>query len=389
MEQTKTIAFALLRYALCKEEIPTFVRESITRERLERVYSLLKAHDLAHLGYDGVCLLNNEEVEKTGVYQAFKQQQQLAVYRYEQKKYEYEQICLVFEQAQIPYLPLKGAVISAYYPQEWMRTSCDIDILVEKENVEHAVAVLTKKLKYALIKKDAHEISLFAENGVHLELHFQLEDARVSRRGEEILKNIWQFSQEREGCSYQRKLTDEAFYFYHVAHMAKHFELGGCGIRPFIDLWVLNNKVQFDKDKREILLKENGLLRFAIVAQKLSGVWFSKLAHDEYTKKMQDYLLRGGVYGNMENAIMVQQVRNKGSFGYLLSRIFVSYEKLVVLYPSLEKHKWLFLFYQIRRWFRLLFKSKRKSVLKELQVGVSVSKDQKTEMEKLLKDLEL
>lgn len=29
-------------------------------------------------------------------------------------------------------------------------------------------------------------------------------------------------------------MKEEMFYFYHIAHLAKHFEVGGCGIRQII-----------------------------------------------------------------------------------------------------------------------------------------------------------
>ena len=96
MGEIQKVAVALLRYALCATEISQEVRELITGERLEQVYQLLKMHDLAHLGYDGLVSLKDDKLSKTGVYEQFKRQQQFAVYRYEQKIYEYEQICAAF-----------------------------------------------------------------------------------------------------------------------------------------------------------------------------------------------------------------------------------------------------------------------------------------------------
>ena len=52
-------------------------------------------------------------------------------------------------------------------------------------------------------------------------------------------------------------------YFYHIAHMAKHLQQGGCGIRTFIDLWILDNLPTIDTLKRNDLLKSGGLLQFS------------------------------------------------------------------------------------------------------------------------------
>lgn len=48
-----------------------------------------------------------------------------------------------------------------------------------------------------------------------------------------------------------------------------------------------------------------------------------------------------------------------------MSRIFLSYDSLKVLYPTLQKHRWLTPIMQVRR-FRLLFKGKMKTSLHEL-----------------------
>ena len=128
-------------------------------------------------------------------------------------------------------------------------------------------------------------------------------------------------------------MTDEMFYFYHIAHMAKHFEEGGCGIRPFIDLWTLDNIKDVDHDKRDELLSQGNLLKFAEVARMLSRVWFENNEHTEITKKMERYILRGGIYGTNENRIAVQQQKRGGRLKYALSKIFIPYDNIKFHYP--------------------------------------------------------
>ena len=59
-------------------------------------------------------------------------------------EYELEHIKSVFEKNKIEYILLKGSVLRNYYPEPWMRTSCDIDILVHDEQLDKAVKVLTQ-----------------------------------------------------------------------------------------------------------------------------------------------------------------------------------------------------------------------------------------------------
>ena len=71
-------------------------------------------------------------------------------------------------------MPLKGSVLRASYPQDWMRTSCDIDILVHREDLERAVELLVEKKQYRREVTNLCDVSLYAPSGVHLELHYDL-----------------------------------------------------------------------------------------------------------------------------------------------------------------------------------------------------------------------
>ena len=95
---------------------------------------------------------------------------------------------------------------------------------------------------------------------MHVELHYTLIEDHVMPKANDVLSEVWENS--LPGPDGGRVMTDEMFYFYHVAHMAKHFGNGGCGIRPVLDLWLLNRKQGFTKDKRDALLSRGGLLDF-------------------------------------------------------------------------------------------------------------------------------
>lgn len=46
-------------------------------------------------------------------------------------------------------------------------------------------------------------------------------------------------------------MSDADFYAFHLEHMKQHFTTGGCGIRFFLDLWILNHSVKDKKEKKE------------------------------------------------------------------------------------------------------------------------------------------
>ena len=137
--------------------------------------------------------------------------------------------------------------------------------------------------------------------------------------------------------------------------MAKHFLYGGCGIRPLMDIWVMHNRMSFDWEKCADLLQQGDLATFAQKAEKLSNIWFSGEKTEKIYQEMEDYILCGGVYGTVENRVEISQIRAGGKMKYFFSRVFLSYDELKYYYPILIKHKWLYPFCQVARWFGLVF----------------------------------
>ncbi len=132
-QAVEKVFFALIRFEINGDELCDEIKNLITPDILPALFKLSKRHDLAHLVGDALDK-NGLLPDGTEAKKRFLQERNMAVYRYEQIQYEYEQICEVLEKAKIPFIPLKGSVIRQYYPEPWMRTSCDIDILV-KENI--------------------------------------------------------------------------------------------------------------------------------------------------------------------------------------------------------------------------------------------------------------
>ncbi len=348
-DNTNKLFFSLIRSAISGDCLSVDERKLYSSELLPNLLTTAKKHDLTHLlavglKKNGFISEDNKGAEKEIM---------SAVYRYEQLNYEYICICDNLEFAKIPFIPLKGSVIRKYYPEPWMRTSCDIDILIHRENLDDAISYLMKTGQYELKERGLYDVALFNKQGVHIELHFDLiEEGRISC-ADDILNTVWENVTLKSEYNYWYEMTDEFFYFYHMVHMAKHFENGGCGVRPYIDLWILDNIEGADKVKRDELLEKGGLLKFTEISRKLSRCWLNDEFFDETLQKLQDYILSGGVYGTSENRVALNQQRKGGRLGYLFSRMFIPYSKLKRYYPVLEKHRWLTPFMQVRRWFML------------------------------------
>ncbi len=384
-QRTIQILFALLRSAICGAKLTEEERNNYSPELLQELIKISTKHDVAHLlalGLKQNKLIpdKNAEIEKSIL---------KAVYRYERTRYEYENLCAALEKAQIPFLPLKGSVLRNYYPEEWMRTSCDIDVLVHREDLDKAISYLKDNHKYVEKERATHDVSLFSPIGIHVELHFDLVEEGRAQNAIKVLGSVWENAALYKGNRYWYEMSDAYFYFYHVAHMAKHFESGGCGIRPFIDLWILNHTENNDGFARDNLLARGGLLKFAETSRRLSEVWFGEKEADELLQKLQEFILRGGVYGTTDNRVALQQTQKGGQFRYMLSRIFIPYAKLKRYYPILEKHPWLMPFMQVRRWFMLSKPEVAKMAKREMAFNAKLEKSKADEMNVLLDDIGL
>ena len=389
--------FHCVKFEICGQS-EKMVLPQVSAQFLIDLYKLSKAHDVAHLVGDALNksgIFENlpadmDETERATIArikEKFDGQLFTAVYRYEKINYELERLKETLEAAEIPFIPLKGSVIRKYYPEPWMRTSCDIDILVHEMDLENAVSLLVEKRGATREAKGSHDVGL-SSNGVHIELHYSLIESDIVGKADIPLQDVWNYAQPI-GETSQYVLSDEMFYYYHIAHMAKHFIRGGCGVRPFVDLWLLNRANTEKTEKRNELLLEGGLLRFATEAEKLSAVWFGNEEYDATTQEMENYILQGGVYGTMEQQLAMSQNKKGGRFRHLMSRVFLSYRYMAIYYPSLKKCPVLFPFYQVRRWCRILFCGGRKHAMDEIKLNQSISDEKKQAAKKLIHELEL
>ena len=318
----------------------------------------------------------------------FQKQQMMAIYRAEQMTYALGEICATLDAARLPFIPLKGAEIRKYYPATWMRTSCDIDVLVHEEDLDATIEVLQKERGYTLKgPRNYHDVSLFSASGVHLELHFHIRENMESI--DRLLSRVWEYAKPIDASSCQYCLSNEYFAFYLLAHMAYHFVTGGCGVRPFMDLWLWRHKVGFDEAELKKMCEICDLGAFSEAMTTLSEVWFSGVEADALSTNVQAFILQGGVYGSMNNKISVQQNKKGGKLKYILSRLFLPYETLQYYYPILRRHKWMLPICEVRRWFQFLFKKRMKSTAQELSANQSLSKEQSEAAANLLCQLGL
>lgn len=389
MNKSSNILLPIIKAGILNSRLSDAQKNVIDDAKILETYKLAKPHDFAHL----ICeVLKKENISLRNelLLKELKKAQSIAIYRYSMLSFEATQLSTTLEKHGIKHMLLKGAIVREHYPNPWMRTSCDIDVLMDESDAERAKEALIADCSYIFHEKTSHDIALYnANKHVHIELHYELIEKNRVAKIDDILENPWENASVKNGCEFTYEMSPEMFYFYHIAHMAKHFQDGGCGIKPIIDLWVIHNRMNYNEEASNVLLEKGGLFPFANAMCKLSRIWLDGEAYDDFSRELEKYIIDGGVYGSLENKVAVHQIKKGSKLRYALSKIFLKYEQLRFHYPVLNKHKWLFPFCQVRRWFKLLFRGGVRRSIHELELNKNMSSERSAKTAEMLTKLEL
>ena len=170
--------FLIITSAVSGRPLSAQERARYAPDMLPAMSALARQHDLTHLlalglKNNGLCGEQGKELDN----EMFR-----AAFRCEQLEHELKKICGTLEKARIPFIPLKGSVLRRYYPEPWMRTSCDIDVFVREVDLDRAMEALSENLSYRIGEISDHDVQIYTPNGQHIELHRNLiEDHRINQ----------------------------------------------------------------------------------------------------------------------------------------------------------------------------------------------------------------
>ena len=391
MLETKAISamFSLIKTVFDTSVSITEAETGLLRDNLDELYELSKRHDLAHLvGY----ALDKEGVitQNDAIFTKFQEQQYIAIIKCEEMCYELNRMRAVFSENKVDFIPLKGVIMRQMYPEPWMRTSSDIDILVHREDMDTVMRLLSEGLGYSIGLESNHDLSFFTPNKIHVEIHFDLLEEEQVQSSQAILKEVWGCAiRSGEGNS-EHYLPDSMFYFYHIVHMAKHMGSAGLGVRLFLDLHLLNNKLGSTDQECGLLLTQGGLARFGEVCCNLSRYWFDRAdTLDKTTRKLEMFVLNCGTYGTVENGITISRHSGGSTMQYVKGRFFLPRSVMYGLYPILRRHGWLLPFCHIGRWCKLFSSKMARKVIREIKISRSATDEKIEKMQAFLKEMGL
>ena len=368
---------SIIKSAINETKLPKSVREKLTDEFLVDLFRLSDFHDLAHI----VSFVLNKEGITTP--EAFKKKENLAKYRFGIHDYETERIKSVFEEEKVPYVILKGATIRKVYANPYLRPSGDIDVLVKKEDLKRVNEILIKQFGAKLIEEQQHDNLYRTENDVNIELHFSLGHNEEAKK---LLKLTWATSEKTFG-EYGLKMPDKLLSVYLIFHMANHFKGGGCGVKSFIDLHLLNRHSGFSAQTGKELLEEIGLEKFADYSYALANYWFNDGKQSAILTDMERFVISGGVYGTLKQKTKVESAKTDSD--YYKRRIFLSFDEMKSRNRKLEKYPFLFPYYTLKRWCALLSGKKRRAIKQEIGYKKNFTDEKLQQTDALFKELGL
>lgn len=311
-------------------------------------------------------------------------------YQYSHQQQERKRVTTMLEKEKIPYILLKGSRMRQFYPDPTTRTSCDIDILFRGE--EKVIHEQMLSFGYEFLVDAGTTINYFCDP-VEFEMHRYLFDDRLEFHG--FFDKVWEYSAPAKKGSYEYILTEEFFYVYMIAHMAKHFTRYGSGVRPVIDLYLYHRRApeNFDREKAEKILKELGLYDFEQRLKALTKAWFETGKLSEMDKKLTDYILGTGIYGDSRimnaHAVKEPEKAEKARRQKILFYIFPSMEVMRRQYPNMLKCPALLPAAWVCRWCKGAFTDSRKKAKTNLQNHVSVDKTYVSHVNQMMNELGL
>lgn len=287
---------------------------------------------------------------------------------------EREAIFQKMDEAALARLPLKGLVTCRAYPRPEMRWMCDNDILcgrvepllrggyvaVDADEAALELRRIMEGLGYEAEGFGAGNCDNYLKPPIfNMEMHRQLAVPEVDWW--KYYQNSWLRARPAREGSLDFELSREDAYVYHIAHMFKHFEASGHGIRGIADQWVLMQAwdSQMDRAYVEAQLRELGMADFeqslralavAVVGKDVCGRVLAGEtgALPDGLGQMLAYMLESGTYGTLQNQI-TNRLRQEAELDlgrgprmrYMLHRVFPPLKKLQLGYPVLKRHPWL------------------------------------------------
>ena len=253
-----------------------------------------------------------------------------------------------FERRGIWYMPLKGVILRALYPENGMREMADNDVLFDAGK-QAEVREIMRALGYTEEGSGKSNHDVYMKPPVlNFEMHKSL--FKQSSAFYSYYQDPERLMRPDGDSRFGRCFSDEDFYVYMLAHEYKHFSSGGTGLRSLLDCYVFckSKGDALDWDYIGAQCRQLGIADFEQEQRALAEKVFSAEKHPELTAREQEllsYFLTSGTYGTLTRAGENKVERgfaesgSRSRAGYILRRLFPDFQHMQTWYPFFAKHR--------------------------------------------------
>jgi hypothetical protein len=277
-------------------------------------------------------------------------------------------VTTLFNDNDIDYKLLKGSIMKPIYPKTYYRSMGDVDILVRVKDLDKVHTLLIER--GFLLDQGGSVHNHFTYGDLELEIHKRLRQEEKYKEFE-ILDHIW------EDDTY---LEMELLFL--IFHLKKHLVSGGIGLRSVIDisLYIEHHLKSLDFNKFNTLLEQTNSTTFfhqlimcndQYLGKKLKDTLqisadFNNELYEAFTK----YIVISGIHGlgmsfnNYIGKLANDQNHGLSKKGSFIKQVFLPYNLMKYMYPTLLKVKILLPVAWVLRIFKVLFKNTKRFLIR-------------------------
>lgn len=273
---------------------------------------------------------------------------------------ELEQLTSAFTQAGVKFITLKGTVLKKLYPQSDYRTMSDIDIFINNDDADKAKkAMLSLGYEVNSLEQGVHDV-YYKKPVMNVEVHRDL----FGNEGEEfspLFEKIWDMAENVKGKRYN--LNVESCFMYIMAHGIKHYNLGGTGLRSFMDIYIFLKHYETDTEKIYSAFEKAGAGKEYRIFLDLAAMWFGGKPFTPECRKEEAFVISSGTYGNFENMV-TREMEGQSKGNYLFKKLFPGIKFMREQYPVLRRVPVLLPFCWVVRWIKALTVDRKSTAVK-------------------------
>lgn len=338
----------------------------------EVLFQLGQEHKIDAMLLDTLYMLPKDRQPQGAVLAAWQENAMLTMMGQSFLVDQLHELLRALDAADIRAVVLKGIALKQLYPQPDLRTMADADVLVSKDDVDAARAVVEAN-GYALIAEEPGVFVYGGSKGLHLELHMFLFDTTaygfLSRLEEETMFPLAIARRETVYGGEAWVFPPKEHAVYMLCHMAKHMIASGFGLRQAADfiLFVRAYDTAMDWNAFWAQARLLGLDTFAgallaIGTRYLSlpdGAWRQGEANTDpaAADALLEDLLDAGVVGHrteerISSAAVVYRAyeTEDADSGRIRRALFPSANTLKAPYLYARAHRWLLPVAWVHRW---------------------------------------